>query len=511
MTRFTHRLIQILVPALVVGLAACPAPAPRPTAPPPAARKAPPVARTAPPRRVARRPARPRPLVPWRAHPPKPGPTPPIVTPTVEAHQLKNGLRVLLVRRPALPLVSLRLVLRVGGYDDPAGKPGVASLTADLLNDGVRGLSALALSERAGRIGTQLSTWADEDGTYLTLNVLRRHLAAAVGLLSRATLFPTFPQAELVRRQNQTVNYVKRLLNYPGAVASLALRRVLYGRAHPYGRLDSGRPAQIRAITRADVQAFYRAHYRPDQAALVVVGDVTWKAVAPLLRRRFGRWRSRGQPAASPAPVARSRSGRLYYIPFPGAPQTAIRIGEKGPARKDPDMVPLLVMNTILGGSFVSRINLNLRERHGWTYGAHSGFAFNRRPSPFSVRTAVKASATVPAVREILKEVRRMAGGKVSPAEMRLARQTLSVSVSGWFVTNRGVASAVGRLFLHGQPLDFYGQLPAKVRAVTAADVSRVAHKHLHPDRLRVVLVGDPSQFHGLSKLGLGKAVRLQP
>ncbi|MFH2007271.1 MAG: insulinase family protein [bacterium] len=462
------------------------------------------------PRRVAARRPAPRPVVAWRAHPPLPGPAPAIVTPKVESRKLKNGLTVLLVKRPTLPLVAFRLVIRAGSHEDRE-KVGVASMTADMLNEGVKGSSALQLSERAGQLGTTLSTQADEDGTHLSIVVLKRHARAALQLLTGAALRPTFPKAELTRRQLATVNHVRRLLFHPNAVASLVFQRVLFGRGHPYGRLDTGRPKDIQALTRADLVGFHRSHYRPDNAALVVVGDVSWDRVLPWVRRAFGGWRASGKPAAvSVAP--QQTAGRLFLVNRPQSAQSVIRVGEIGPSRRHPDMVRLLVMNTILGGSFSSRINMNLREKHGYTYGAYSYFSLNRRPSPFQVVTSVKTAVTGPALREILRELKSMAGGKVSAAELQLAKQYLSVSVSGWFITNEGVSRAVSRLFLNELPLDFWTRFPTRVRGVTGADVAAVARRHLHPAKVKVVVVGDVTALgDSLQGLGLGQPTLLKP
>jgi len=210
--------------------------------------------------------------------------------------------------------------------------------------------------------------------------------------------------------------------------------------------------------------------------------------------------------------TAQQTAGRLFVVNRPRSTQSVIRVGEVGPSRRHPDMVRLLVMNTILGGSFSSRINMNLREKHGYTYGAYSHFSFNRRRSPFQASTSVKTTVTGAAVREVLRELRRMAGGKVSAAELRLAKQFLSVSVSGWFVTNEGVSRAVSRLFLHGLPLDFWTRFPTRVKAVTGADVADVAKRHLHPGKMKVVVVGDLSSIgESLKGLGLGAPVLLKP
>jgi zinc protease len=497
--RHAARVVPMVAVTLALGLVTTctPKPVPEPRPPRPEARSgASPRANTrrAPGRRVVKPSVpRPRPVVAWRAQPPAPGPAPAIVTPTVESRKLKNGLTVLLVRRPALPLTALRLVIRAGSYEDPVEKPGVAFMTADMLNEGVRGADALKLANRAGQIGATLHTHAGEDSSHLSIAVLSRHLRPALSLLADATLRPTFPQAELARRQGANSNIVARVLMYPSYVASIVFSRVLFGDKHPYGRLDMGRPAQIKAITRANLLAFYRMHYRPENAALVVVGNVTWRTLLPRVKRAFGRWKVTGSRTIHKYTAA-PRAGRLFVVNRPGSAQSVVRMGEVGPARSHKDRVRLLVMNTILGGSFSSRINMSLREKHGFTYGAYSSFSFSRRPGSFTVRTSVKTAATAPALRELLGELRAMAGGKVTARELDLAKSYLSVSVSGWFVTNGGVAGAVSRLFVHQLPMDFYAKFPARVRGVTRADVARVAKRHLHPDKMKIVIVGDLAQ-----------------
>lgn len=516
MNRHTSRaavpgLATLLAGALLVACTPKPTPEPRPVRPEPR-----PDVRSGstPKMRPKPRPPRPRPrpVVAWRASPPKPGPAPAIVTPKVESRKLKNGLTVLMVRRPSLPLVALRLVIRAGSYEDPASKPGVAYMTADMLNEGVRGSDAMKLANRAGQIGATLQTHAGADSTHLSVSVLRRHLRPALRLLADATLRPTFPQAELARRQAANSNVVARVLMYPTYVGSIVFSRVLFGHKHPYGRLDMGRPAQIKALTRADLQQYYRSHFRPDNAALVVVGDVTWKTLGPRIKRAFGRWKGQGKKAAKRAYKARSLGGRLFVVNRPRSPQSVLRIGEIGPARSHADMVRLLVMNTILGGSFSSRINMNLREKHGYTYGAYSAFAFSRRKGPFGVRTSVKTAATAPAIREILRELRSMASGGITAAELDLAKSYLAVSVSGWFVDNGGVARAAARLFVHRLPSDFWTRFPARVKAVTRADVAAVAKSHLHPAKMKIVVVGDLGAVgESLKKLGLGAPKLLTP
>jgi len=524
----TRRRILMIPSVLALGLLLTCTPKPEPA--PRTARREPsrevrpearperPVVKRVPPR------ARPRPVVAWRAQPPKPGPAPGIVTPRVESRTLKNGLTVLLVRRSALPLVALRLVVRAGSYEDPRGKPGVAYMTADMLNEGVRGSDALRLANRAGQIGATLGTGASEDSSQLSIAVLSRHLRPALGLLADVALRPTFPQAELVRRKQAAINIVARVLMYPTYVGGIIFSRVLFGEKHPYGRLDMGRPAHIEAITRADLLAYYRLYYRPENAALVVVGDLSWRTLLPQVKRAFGRWKVKGKPKVFHY-TAQTRTERLFVVDRPGSSQSVLRIGELGPARSHKDMVRLMVMNTILGGSFSSRINMSLREKHGFTYGAYSSFSFPRRPGSFGVRTSVKTAATAPAIREILRELRAMAGGKVTPEELDLAKSYLSVSVSGWFVTNGGVARAVSRLFVHQLPMDFWSKFPARVRAVGSGDVAAVAKRHLHPGKVKIIIVGDLSARVPVKKgsretvtvgdqlrnLGLGAPKRVKP
>jgi zinc protease len=429
----------------------------------------------------------------------------------VRSFTLPNGLVVYLVERPALPLVAVRLVFRVGSYEDPSERPGLARITAELLTEGVKGQTAMQLAERVGRIGATLGSGADEDGSAVTLAALRPHLPEALQIVSAVARTPAFPDAEITRVKRQTLDLLARVHQEPDEMAALVLRGALLGPAHPYGRHEAGTPAALAAITREEIVRFHARHYTPRNAALVLVGQITEAEARRLVTPVFRSWTGE-VVAAAPEQAARPAAGRLLLVDRAGAEQSQLVVGQVGPARGSPDMVPLLVMNTILGGSFGSRINLNLRERHGYTYGASSGFAFARRPGPFVVSTAVKTSVTAAALKEILAELALMARGTVTDAELTDARQFLSTAVSGWFVTNEAVAGAVSRLFLNELPVDFWTTFPGKVRAVTAADVAWVARTHLQPGVMKVVVVGDAKALgESLEPLGLGAPTKVQP
>jgi zinc protease len=289
----------------------------------------------------------------------------------------------------------------------------------------------------------------------------------------------------------------------PTAVAQRSFNQALYG-AHPYGYTELGTQASVQAISRDELVAFWKAAYQPGNAALVVAGDITEAQLRALLGKHLGNWSGAGERAA-PVAATQAESAKVLLIDKPGAPQSALRIGQIGVARSSPDYVPLEVMNNVLGGMFSSRINLNLRERNGYAYGAGSGFAFRRGAGPFVATSNVRTDVTAPAVKEIFNELRDIREKPVTEAELNLSRDSLARSLPGLFETNSSMAGSSAQLFVHGLPLDYYQKLPASILSVTAADVQRVAREHLQPERMVSVVVGDRSKVEeGLKGLNLG-------
>lgn len=422
--------------------------------------------------------------------PPVLGPVRPLTLPPVVERRLANGLRLLIVEHHELPLVDVRLVVRSGAEMDPAARLGLATLTASLLDEGAGGRDALGIADQAAYLGIGLGTGSGFDMSTLSLHAPTARLDSALALFADVALRPTFPAAELERLKQDRLTALIQLRDRGPAIADRVFPAVLYGDDHPYGRPLNGTEATTKAITRADVQRFYESVYRPNNATLIVVGDV---AVDDVLRRvegLFGGWAQRAvnTPRLQTPPAA--AASRVYVVDKPGAAQSSVRIGAVGVARSTPDYFPLLVMNTILGGSFTSRLNQNLRETHGYTYGARSGFAMRAAAGPFVASAEVVAAKTDSSLIEFFHELRAIRD-TVPAAELEKARSFLQLQLPGDFETTGDIASQLVPIALYDLPLDYYSSYSRRIADVSQADVQRVAQRYVDPAHLSVVIVGD--------------------
>jgi zinc protease len=426
----------------------------------------------------------------WRATPPGPGPVSKLALPVPQRFALANGLTVMLLEQHKLPVISASLVVLRGSEANSPALPGLAAFTADMLDEGTATRSALQLADDAAQIGASLRAGSSSDASNIGISALRKDADAAFGLIADVALRPAFAQTELDRLRNERQTTLLQQRDNPGALAARVFSRVLYGDAHPYGFIELGTEGSLKAIKREDLQQFWQAGYTPGNSALVVSGDLTAEDLRKLAEQHFGQWTGTASTVQLPTPQAPA-ARRIYVVDKPGAPQTALRIGQVGVPRSNPDYVSLEVMNAGLGGLFSSRINMNLREQHGYTYGAGSGFAYRRGPGPFNIGTSVRADVTAPAIREVFKEVERMRTSPVSADELATAKDSFSRSLPGLFETSGQSVGSIAQLFLYGLPLDYYSSLPASIDKIGAADVQRVAAQYLQPDKMTVVAVGD--------------------
>ena len=433
------------------------------------------------------------------------GPAPTLTLPPATERTLPNGLRVVVVEQHELPLVDAVLVVRSGGEADPAGREGLATLTAALLDEGTATRSALAIADQAAYLGITLSTGAAWDASQVALHAPVAQLDSALALMADVVTRPSFPAADFERLKRERATGLLQLRDVGPAIADRAFAQAVFAAGHPYGRPLGGTEASTRAIGRDDVRRFYETHWRPDNATLVVVGDVTPDDVQARLARALGGW-TRGSAVPAPVAPATPAAGatRVVLIDKPGAPQSSVRIGLPGVARTDPDYFPLLVMNTILGGSFTSRLNQNLRETRGYTYGAGSGLAMRRGAGAFQASAEVTGTKTDSALVEFLKELRAIAD-TVPTAELEKAKQYLVLQMPGDFETTGDIAGQLVPLVVYGLPLGYYDRYAQQVRAVTQADVQRVARRVVDPARLAIVVVGDRKTVEpAVRALGLG-------
>ena len=443
---------------------------------------------------------------PDRSTAPVPGAAPVLTLPAVQQARLSNGLGLRLVEMHEVPVVRIALVFRNGAAADPAGKPGVASLTAAMLDEGAGSRSALEISDEAAFLGASLATGSSYDASFVTVGVPVARIEPALALLADVALKPTFPAADLERLRSELLTNMLQTRDNPAAIASLAFPRLLYGTTHRYGTAENGTPESVKVLTADDLRAFHRAHYRPDAAQLIVVGDVKLDGVLPLLERAFSNWSASGaSPTPATVPDARQPAARrVVLVDKPGAAQSQIRIGWIGVPRSTADFFPLTVANTILGGSFTSRLNTNLRETHGYAYGASSQFVMRRQAGPFVGAAGVQTDKTAESVREFFNEFEGIR--KPIPAdEFGKAQRNVALSFPGDFETTGDLLARLQSQAVLGLPDDVYSTYVQKVMAVTPSDAARVTTQYIQPTRFLVVVVGDRAKVEApLRALNLG-------
>ncbi|CAN5665576.1 hypothetical protein BH23GEM10_BH23GEM10_14920 [soil metagenome] len=425
--------------------------------------------------------------------------------PPVQRRQLSNGLEVLIAERRELPVVDVQVVVRAGAHGDSAANAGRAALVAELLDQGTATRSATQIAEQAELLGASLHTRGSWDFCTAALHVLSPRLEPALDLLADAARNATFPEAELERKRHERLAAIMQELDEPRVLASHVHAGIMYGSGHPFGLPLGGTRESVERITHAGIREFYESRFGPDNAYMLLVGDVDADGVLPLLERMFGGWSAEARVPAVAHEMLPRDGISVHIVDRPGAPQTELRIGLPGPQRLCDDYFPLIVANTVLGGAFTSRLNMLLREEKAYTYGAGSRIAFRAGGGPFVASTAVFTSATADSVDTIVREVRRLGEETVPPVELDRAKNNIVLGLPRTFETTGDIAEHLSEVALYGLAADYYDQFADRVQAVSAADVQRAAARWLDADRLAVVATGDAAAIRGdLEKLGIG-------
>jgi zinc protease len=342
------------------------------------------------------------------------------------------------------------------------------------------------------------------DATTVSGRSLSKNFAATLGLMADVVLRPSFPADEVERQRASRVGQLAQQRDSPPQVASQVTAMALFGDRHPYGFTQIGTAESIKAIGRDDMVAFWKQNFVAGNAALVVSGDISMEALRKLAEETFGAW-PQGRSAQPAIGTPGTTRAKVIVVDKPGSEQTEVRVATIGAARSSPDFRPMQVMNMVLGGLFSSRINMNLREQHGYTYGAGSEFVFRRSPGPFQVASGVRTDVTAPAVVEIIKEIRGMIDKPATDEELRAAKTSMINSLPGNFETTSDAVGNFSNVYVYDLGLDYYTRYPEQVNAVTAAQALEMAKKYLGSDRLIVVAVGDRARIEGpLRRLNLG-------
>jgi zinc protease len=438
--------------------------------------------------------------------PPAPGPLRPYQVPTPQEFTLPNGLRVVVVRQNALPIVNGRLIVKAGASYEPAGKAGVAQLTALLLREGTQGMTGSEIAARMERLGAQFSTSGGYASAAANVTALKPQFSQALALAARTVMQPTFPESDFARVRTQAIaGYVANQSSAEG-LADETFNRALFQPGAPFARPPGGTRATLETLTLQDVRDWHRRTYAPSNAILLLVGDVTTAEARQWAQQALGAWSGAAvslTPAANPAQAAQGT--RIILVDRPGSVQSGVVIGQATVGFADPSYYAYSALSQVLGGGFRSRLNSSLRERHGWTYGSFSLFNPRDRAGLFEATASVRTNATDSAVAELVRQYRSIATEPVPAQELREGLANLVGSFPNTVQTVQGLSQRMESLILFGMPLNFWSSYRERIAAVTPEDVARVGREKLTPDAVTVVVVGDLSKIEApIRALNLG-------
>lgn len=433
--------------------------------------------------------------------------SPPLSVPAVRAARLENGAALKVVEHRELPLVHITLQFAGGARLDNE-TAGLASFVATMIREGAGTRDANALQSELAYLGASLGASADWDNTSITLRVAKRNLEPALDLMADVVLRPTFASADVRRQRDLRLAGLLQQRDQPRTLGTMAFNQALFPAGHPYRRSLGGDSASTARLDSAMVRAFHQGAYRPMRATFTIVGDISEAEARTLLTRRFGSWRIAGAER-TPAPVlvtpTRTTARRVILVDKPGAAQSVVMIGASGVERTTPDYAAIQVMNTILGGSFSSRLNSNLRETKGYTYGANSGFQWRPLPGAFVASADVRTNVTDSSLVEFFKEIAAIRDTPVDAAELERAKAYIALGVPGDLESTAQIAGQITSLALFSLPLTWLQEYVTAVNAVTVADVQRVARRYLPTEAATIVVVGDLATIRaGIEALNLG-------
>lgn len=446
----------------------------------------------------------------FRKNAPKPGPDVTFVPPNIQEQKLTNGIRVLYVERKDLPAVAIQIISDRGAE---ASTQGVASFAATLLLSGTKTKSALQISDAFEALGAQYYSGADWDSVYLGAKVLNNHFSDAAGLLADILINPTFPKDEIERERSKRLTSLAQEIDSPGRLMGRALAEVLYPAKHAYSATLLGDEASLNAINSASLSAFHQQQIKPNHLTIAVSGNVSKDEVVKTLEKHFGSWRGVAPAATSPqTPAFDPKSPKIVIVDKPKAAQSNLVVASVGVGRSTPDFEALLILNTVLGGKFSSRLNLRLREELGITYGVGSRFDMRHGPGPFSAGGAIVTKSTAQGVKEIFAAIEKIRAEGISDEELADAKSYLIKQLPSRFESVGEMASTMTSLSLYGLPLDEFNHRAEKIQKLTKAQILDAAKKHLMPDQMKVVIVGDASVIKSdLEALKLGSIDVRQP
>ncbi len=439
---------------------------------------------------------------------PEGGAAPAVVWPKVEKATLSNGMKIELAERHAIPVVDFHLMIDAGYTADQGGIPGTSALAMAMVDEGTKTRSSLQISDEEQKLGARIGAGSDLDSSYVTLSAIKPNLDASLALYADVVLNPSFPPADFARLQKQQIAGIQREKAQPVGMALRVFPKLLYGAGHPYGLPFSGSGYEdgVAKITRDDLVKFHQTWFKPGSATMVIVGDTTMAEIRPKLEALFKDWPKGTAPAKKLGNVGGKSATTMYILDKPGAAQSVILAGQLVAPTANPDEIPFKTMTQVLGGAFIARINMNLREDKHWSYGAFTFVPDARGQRPFIAYAPVQTDKTKESLVEVMKELKGIVGAKpVTALELSQAQDGMTRTLPGDWETQGALAGSMGEIVRFGLPDDYFATFPAKVRALKAADLDASAKKNLAPDKLVWVVVGDRAKIEaGIKELGWG-------
>jgi zinc protease len=420
-------------------------------------------------------------------------------------------LKVVLAERHSAPVVELELIVDAGHAADSLAQPGTSNLTLAMLTEGTRARDSLQIAARAESLGAHIGAGSNLDTSYISLNAITSRLGDSLELFSDVLLNPTFPAKELDRLKTQSLAAIQQQKSTPRGIAARLFPRLIYGEGHAYSNPFSGigTEASVSAMTPKDLESFYRRWVRPDNATLLIVGDTTLEKIKPLLEQRLATWKAPREslPVKQLGIIPLQPRPRVFLVNRTGSEQSLVMAVELAPPRNAPDNVALQTVNTILGGSFISRINMNLREDKHWSYGAGSGLIDAKGQRVFAASALVQTDKTADSIQEMLRELRDLPGTRpATDEEIRFAKDTLVRSLPGGNETAEQVAGSYADILTYGLPDTYFNDFVGEVEGLTPPQLRAAATELVHPDSLTWVIVGDLAVIEaGVRKLDIGE------
>lgn len=445
-----------------------------------------------------------------RTKPPQLPPPKSLTLPKLEKMELSNGLKIFLMEKHNVPLVQLNLIVKTGSICDPKGKDGLAYLTFDMLDEGNAGKTSLEIADAIDYLGAKISTKAGQhySGVYLHTPVSK--FEDALKIMSDIVLSPDFPEDELKRKKKEYLTTLSQWHDQPTTIASIAFNKFLFGENHPYGKFLIGTETSIKNFTKEDLRKFYSNYFKPNNSFIVAVGDIKKKDLKNKLEKYFGMWKSGEVKEIKVDEPKQVEKRVVYLIDKPNSAQSVIYIGRIGARRLTEDYNSIVVMNTILGGSFTSRLNTNLREEHGYTYGAGSRFVFKPQSGSFFAFSSVQTEVTDKALIEFFKELNGICE-PISEEEINRAKNLVALSYPQSFQTSAEIASQIEEMIEYNLPENYFNNYVKNILDVKNEEVNNAAKKYIVPDKMIVVVVGDKSKIEdGIKQLNLGEVINLK-